>query len=80
MPLISDEQIEKKMQWSSVAGTVAAAKGVHSLLLKAAGDYYANGRDEIASAFRHFAKDYEKSVVIPQSENLQKFINGSKEL
>lgn len=83
MPKIDDEvfteqEFEHRLQWASLGGTVATATGVHALLLKNAGDYYAQGRDEIASAFRLFARDYEIKVVKPQSAELQKFINGAK--
>ena len=76
--VFTEEQFEARLQWSSLGGTVATAKGVHALLLKAAGDYYSNGRDEIASAFRSFAKVYNETVVKPQSAELQKFIDGEK--
>jgi hypothetical protein len=76
--VFTEEEFEKRLQWSSLGGTVATAKGVHALLLKEAGDHYACGRDDIASAFRLFARDYDIKVVNPQSAELQKFINGEK--
>jgi len=75
--IFTEEQFEHRMQRSSLGGTVETARGVHALLLKTSGDYYIKGRDEIASAFRSFAKSYEDNVLNPRSEELQKFINWS---
>lgn len=59
---MTKEEFENRLQHSSLGGKVVIAVG--------------RGRDEIAAAFRHFANEYEKDVVLPQSAELQKFING----
>lgn len=74
----TEKEFEHELLWSSLGGTVSTAQGVHALLMKSAGDYYASGQDEVASAFRSFAKKYEETVVKPRSEELKKFINGAK--
>lgn len=74
--VMTEEDFEARQQWASLGGTVATAKGVHSLLMEEAGDYFARGKDDIAIAFRGFARAYEEKVVKPQSAALQIFING----
>lgn len=73
--VMTEEEFEIEQQWAQIAGVVSTATGVHLLLMKTAGEHYAGGRDDIANAFRLFARDYEVTVVKPQSAALQKFIN-----
>lgn len=80
MPKIdmTEEEFEHQQQWTHLGGTVATAKGVHTKILESAGDYFSRGKDEIALAFRSFAKEYDEKVVRPQSAKLQDFIDESR--
>ena len=71
----SEENLEYKLCRSMYSGEFSMAKGVYALLLKQAGDYYAAGRDELASSFRYFAQQFKNNVLDPAGRKFDEYAN-----
>jgi hypothetical protein len=71
---MTDEEFERRQQWSMTAGQCSTAKAIHSLILGEAGRQFSSGNDAAAREFRNMALLIEATHVKPASEKLQGFI------
>lgn len=76
--LLTEDQLEYKLCASMYAGERCMAKGIENLILQQAARYFTLGKDELAHAFRNFAKTFHDTVVLEAVEKEIRWKNSNK--